>query len=163
NELVARTLMQLGTSFAVSQEFDWLGRVVAEHDSTDGAATADQSFTYSPDGLLTGINQSGYAGAIASYALTYDGLDELTAENGLTFAYDTAGQLKSETSHTYAFDAAGNRTGDGTEVTTGNELSKSEEIVDDGIGGSTTVTWSYDYDAEGNITKKYDENRTWSY
>jgi RHS repeat-associated protein len=111
------------------------------------AATMD----YKPTHELTSLNYSNATGAsLASYAYTFDAAGQLTREvdhgNTSNFSYDPRGQLTQVTrSHrateVYAWDANGNPNGTGAVTAADNRATED-------------ATYRYEYDAEGNRTKR---------
>jgi RHS repeat-associated protein len=102
-------------------------------------------------GLLASITHRGAGGVILDqflYQFDADGfLSQVTSDfaGETDYAYDSDGQLTGESSllvsNTFSYDANGNRVGGGYVVGPGNRL------LADG-------TWSYRYDAEGNLVGK---------
>jgi RHS repeat-associated protein len=117
---------QAGTGQNVTLTQNSAGTVVADavkvvRDTTGVTNTAHRQFayTYDPNASLTGIADSSTpAPAIASYALTYNGIDQLTkveednsagtAVHTTTYGYDAAGNLASRghdsATSSYAYD-----------------------------------------------------------
>jgi RHS repeat-associated protein len=103
---------------------------------------------YDEFGRLVGIKQENSTGVIANSSYVFDNLSRLTSEtiDGQTrqIDYDKTDQVKSVTgsnSEAYTYDKNGNRTLGGYVTGVGNKL------LSDG-------TYNYDYDAEGNRTKR---------
>ncbi len=113
-------------------------------------------YGYDGAGRLKTLTYSQGGNTFASYGLNYDALNRLTSfTNGqhtsenATFSYDADSQLKgatrSGTSESYAYDVNGNRT-------SANGSTYGTPGTDNRL--STDGTYSYTYDAEGNITKR---------
>jgi RHS repeat-associated protein len=103
---------------------------------------------YDEFGRLVGIKQENSTGVIANSSYVFDNLSRLTSEtiDGVSrqIDYDKTDQVKSVTgsnSEAYTYDKNGNRTLGGYVTGVGNKL------LSDG-------TYNYDYDAEGNRTKR---------
>jgi RHS repeat-associated protein len=97
---------------------------------------------------LSGIEQKNGSGVIANDIYDLDDLNRLQAQtkdgNARAIVYDNTDQVKTVTgsnSEAYTYDLNGNRTGGGYVTIAGNRL------MSDG-------TYSYEYDAEGNRTKR---------
>jgi YD repeat-containing protein len=117
---------------------------------TDLVATT----TYGYDNALrlTSLTHAQGSTTLAAYTWTYDNTGRLTGvssgDGTSTFTYDTSGQLTGadhsyQTDEAYEYDDNGNRINDDYEVGTNNRL-------------TTDGTYDYEYDAEGNRTKKTD-------
>jgi YD repeat-containing protein len=110
------------------------------------------------DRLTVLVHRDGAAtpNVLAHYTYTYDNAHRLTVENldsTLTsYSYDEANQLKwdSSATPTFTYEGAGNRTNSGYTTDAGNRL------TNDG-------TWTYTYDAEGNLETKSNSSQTWTY
>lgn len=116
--------------------------------ATDLVATT----TYGYDGMgrLTSLDHDQDTTSLASYSWTYDDAGRITqfvSPDGTTdYTYDDFGQLTAadhtyQTDETYTYDATGNRT------MTGYSTGGNNRLLSDG-------TYDYEYDAEGNQTKK---------
>jgi RHS repeat-associated protein len=117
--------------------------------------TITSNLAYNNDNQVTSIAHLGGSTPLASYGYTLDAAGRVTHETETNatggyethnFTYDPTGQLKSESigtgaSTNYNYDANGNRTGGGKVVSPGNEL------TNDG-------TYTYQYDQQGNETKR---------
>ena len=111
---------------------------------------ANSTFTYTEHGQLSALVHAKGAAELAAYAWTYTDAGRVasfvTADNTANYAYDATGQLvgvdnSSLSDLGYAYDASGNRTGNDYATAAGN-------VMTAGAG------WSYEYDAEGNQTRK---------
>ena len=110
------------------------------------AAAVVSAYTFDGAGRLATLTHSGAAGAIDSYAFTWDAdgrLVGLTSTDGTaTFAYDAAGQLTDahysyQPDESFGYDANGNR------IVAGAVLPAADRVLEDG-------TYTYAYDADGN-------------
>jgi YD repeat-containing protein len=112
------------------------------------------AYGYDDAGRVTAITlKNSSAATLSYYDYQYDGADRVTQESWSsttathtfsgthTYAYDAASQLTAADGTVYSYDGTGNRTMAGYSTGTGNELSN------DG-------TWTYTYDAEGDLTQK---------
>jgi RHS repeat-associated protein len=118
------------------------------------------SYVYDSAQRLTNLTQSDKNGnVLASYVYNYDPASRLTSEVGnggspITYTYDPTNQLTAVATGTgttnYNYDPNGNPSGDS--IGTGNQ------ILNDG-------TWTYTYDAEGNLIEKSQGSSapTWVY
>jgi RHS repeat-associated protein len=114
----------------------------------DGLLKLTTTNAFDVYGRLTGIEQKNSAGVIASDVYDLDVLSRLRSETkdgqSRAIGYDDTDQVKSvsgSNSEAYSYDKNGNRIDAGYVTVAGNRL------VSDGV-------YSYDYDAEGNRTKR---------
>jgi RHS repeat-associated protein len=115
----------------------------------DGLLKLTTTNPYDTYGRLSGIKQENNSGAIiANDIYDLDNLNRLQAQtkdgNARAIVYDNTDQVKTVTgsnSEAYTYDLNGNRMGGGYSTIAGNRL------MSDG-------TYSYEYDAEGNRTKR---------
>ena len=153
----------------VDLTYDDSGRfesIVRYADVTATAEVATTNYVYDATGRISNLTHSFGTTTLAGYAWAWDAADRITSytsvlDGSVTFGYDNTGQLTSEArtdlgSNTvttnYAFDANGNRTTVGqtasqTTVTSTYSTGTNNRTVSDG-------TFTYEYDAEGNRTKK---------
>jgi RHS repeat-associated protein len=119
--------------------------------------------SYDDFGRLTGIFHENSSGVISTHGYDYDALNRLTAEIrdgvGRSFAYDKIDEVKSvsgSNTESYTYDKNGNRLNAGYQHTDQNRL-------------TTDGVYSYDYDNEGNRTKRTEiatgkvDEYTWDY
>ena len=118
------------------------------------------TYTHDADGQLTGLTYTDASSAtIRSFSWTYNAVGEVTSQNSdvdsedvTAYTYDADGQLiavdyadSAKTDESYAYDDNGNReTSQSSDYTT----SSDNRTTSDG-------TYSYVYDAEGNLIEKY--------
>jgi RHS repeat-associated protein len=114
----------------------------------NGQLAVTTTDSYDEFGRLVGIKQENSTGVIANSSYGFDNLSRLTSEtiDGVNrqIAYDKIDQVKTVTgsnSEAYTYDKNGNRTLGGYVTGVGNKL------LSDG-------TYNYQYDAEGNRTKR---------
>jgi RHS repeat-associated protein len=119
--------------------------------------------SYDEFGRLTGIVHENNTGVISTHGYDYDDLNRLTAESrdgvSRSFAYDKIDEVKSvsgSNTESYTYDKNGNRLNAGYQHTDQNRL-------------TTDGVYSYDYDNEGNRTKRTEiatgkvDEYTWDY
>jgi YD repeat-containing protein len=119
--------------------------------------------SYDDFGRLTGIVHENSSGVISTHGYDYDALNRLTAESrdGVirSFAYDKIDEVKSvsgSNTESYTYDKNGNRLNAGYQHTDQNRL-------------TTDGVYSYNYDNEGNRTKRTEiatgkvDEYTWDY
>src|SRR5262249_22623946 len=112
------------------------------------------AYGHDDGGRLTSITLKDHTAAtLSAYTYTYDNADRVTEEDWTsttathtfsgthTYACDASSQLTAADGTLYSYDSTGNRTTAGYTTGTGNRLSN------DG-------TWTYTYDAEGDLTQK---------
>jgi len=122
------------------------------------------TYLYDAANRVTAINHyNGSGTALATYAYSYDHASRLASEvdsgtRTLTYTYDNANQLTADSLHTYTYDGTGNRNNTGWSTPTGSENELQSATLVSG-------TWSYIYDADGNMTKKSlgASAETWTY
>ena len=122
------------------------------------------TYEYDNSGRITTVTTLNVAGAqLAKYGYAYDAATNVTQiadHNGRVFsyAYDAKGQLTQENGTTYTYDAMGNRTSminaSGTTTYTYDELGDANRLKTITYPDSRVV--SFEYDKNGNITKKTD-------
>jgi RHS repeat-associated protein len=154
NELTARTLSGTGvTTLSVSMSYDAAGRMTEIDRYTGALATEVSHSTYSYDGAgnMTGETES-YTGGTITYANSYDAADRITTQvrqggstTTTTYDYDRTGQVtgvavNGTPTATYSYDANGNPITTLTTIGTGNDI-------------TTDGTYTYTYDAAGNVTE----------
>jgi YD repeat-containing protein len=124
---------------------------------------ASSNYIYDKAGRLTNLNHNQGAASIANYSWTYDGANRITSytspDGTSNYTYDNRDQLLNA-NHTYqgnenySYDANGNRTN------TGYVTGANNRLLSDG-------TYTYEYDGEGNLTKRISANEiteyTWDY
>src|SRR5262249_53390628 len=115
------------------------------------------SYSYDTVNRLSTLQHRNVSGTLYSnYTYTYDPSRRVQNEvlNGTTqtFTYDTTDQLTNDGTNSWSYNSTGNRTNTGYNTTTGNQL-------------QTDGTWTYTWDAEGNLTKKSKgaSAETWTY
>jgi RHS repeat-associated protein len=119
--------------------------------------------SYDNFGRLTGIVHENSTGVISTHGYDYDALNRLTAESrdgvSRSFTYDKIDEVKSvsgSNTESYTYDKNGNRLNAGYQHTDQNRL-------------TTDGVYSYDYDNEGNRTKRTEiatgkvDEYTWDY
>jgi RHS repeat-associated protein len=119
--------------------------------------------SYDHFGRLTGIVHENSTGVVSTHGYDYDTLNRLTAESrdgvGRSFAYDKIDEVKSvsgSNTESYTYDKNGNRTNAGYKHVDNNRL-------------TTDGVYLYDYDSEGNRTKRTEvstgevDEYTWDY
>lgn len=164
DNLGRRKTVTRGTSANVTTyNYDAISRLTSLQTNLSGSSM-DQtlSFSYTPSGQLAGQTNSNlvYDATITSFNLAniYNGLNQITSENGSGFTHDTAGNLLTGQGESYAYDFANRLTsvaGKGT--LTYDPVSRLRTVSS---GGSTT-TFLYDGQdmiAEYNgttVTKRY--------
>jgi RHS repeat-associated protein len=152
----------------VNFAYNALGQVTQASRYADASGTTlvgSSAYGYDGANRLTAITHTSGAATLASYALAYDAADRVTskasaADGTATFQYDNAGQLTQSSSpgqtSNYGYDPAGNRS------STGYATGAYNRLQSDG-------RYSYEYDAEGNRTKRTDtttgatDDYTWDY
>jgi RHS repeat-associated protein len=104
--------------------------------------------SYDDFGRLTGIVHENSTGVISTHGYDYDALNRLTAESrdgvSRSFTYDKIDEVKSvsgSNTESYTYDKNGNR------LNTGYQHTDQNRLTTDGV-------YSYDYDLEGNRTKR---------
>jgi RHS repeat-associated protein len=144
---VGFTRTPLGAVDVLTRYADW--------NATVQVGTTD--YDYDAGGRVESIWHKDAAGAsLLKLEYAYDHAHRLTSkkEDGVTttFGYDDADQLTADGATAFAYDGTGNRTGTGIVVGPGNRLAS------DG-------TWTYTYDAAGQLTKKSQgaAAETWTY
>ncbi len=147
-------------TYDAAGQFDTISRY---EDLTATSLVAKSDYTFDNAGRLTDLTHSQPAGSgvLADYGWTFDAAGRLThttslADGDVNYAYDNTNQLTGATYTTttgqtppppdesYTFDANGNRDTAGTQSTT---IGTDNRLLSDG-------TYNYQYDAEGNRTKK---------
>lgn len=126
---------------------------------------ADSDYDFDLAGRLTSLTHSHDATTLAAYAWSYDAanrITQFTSPDGVSdYSYDERDQLVNsdhsyQTDENYSYDGNGNRTNAGYQTGLNNRL------LSDG-------TYTYEYDAEGNRTKRIEINTgevteyTWDY
>ena len=110
----------------------------------------ESAFTYDSAGRLAGLTHTAGSVTRNAYTWTYDAASRITVSSSsdgtVSYTHDLVDQLTGVDNQTladesFSYDATGNRTGTGTTVAAGNRL------LSDG-------TYSYEYDDEGNRTKR---------
>jgi RHS repeat-associated protein len=113
-------------------------------------AVASTIYDYDANGRLTSLAHRRNGNNLAAYSYAYDAINRITRTTSVdgtsNFTYDATSQLTStdhsfQTDEAYSFDANGNRTNTGYSTGVNNQL------LSDG-------TYSYEYDGEGNRTKR---------
>ena len=132
-------------------QFDTISRYA---DLAGTQLVATSTYTYDDLSRLTGLTHAKDTTTLADYAWTYDAASRVTAftnsvhtSEDATYSYDTTNQLTAADragttdDELFSYDENGNRTISGYTIGTNNQ------ILSDG-------TYNYDYDAEGNRTRK---------
>ncbi len=129
--------------------FDTIIRRAGLSGTSDVVATTD--YAYDPQGRLSGLSHSdGSSNSLSEYLYGYDFANRLIWSqqdvDTVSYAYDPTGQLtfadhSSQTDETYGYDRTGNRATAGYETGTGNRPTED-------------ATYTYEYDDEGNQTKR---------
>jgi YD repeat-containing protein len=150
--LASRTLTAGALHLRVDLGYDSAGRLsqISRFSGPLQELVSQTQYAFT-QGLLASITHRGAGGVLLDqflYQFDADGfLSQVTSDfaGETDYAYDSDGQLTGESSllvsNTFSYDANGNRVGGGYVVGPGNRL------LADG-------TWSYRYDAEGNLVGK---------
>ncbi|MBX3414200.1 MAG: HNH endonuclease [Pirellulales bacterium] len=147
------SIEQTGATVATkSVEFSYLKDGRLDTLVRSNGVTSD--FNYNDRGQLTSLVHAGVGAGSISHAYTYQGPRVATYTNvhgTVTYGYDHLDQLKSANwpgsanDENYSYDDAGNRTLDGALSYT---VGVNNRLLSDG-------TYTYQYDAEGNLTQRY--------
>jgi RHS repeat-associated protein len=144
-------------------------KTIARYDSLTASTSSlalKSTYRYDDTGRLTGLTYTNTAGNVtyAGYGLEYNAADRITrftnsvnSADERRYAYDAAGQLTdvgyagqtaAHDDEVYRYDANGNRTSANGHAYTLNPSGHGDnQIASDG-------TYNYQYDAEGNLTRK---------
>ena len=115
---------------------------------TNGVATTD--YTYDNSHWLTALSHEKDSSVIVDYAWMYDVAGRITSlvnvDGTDMFTHDNSGQL-TQTDSDYQADESYSYDGNGNRTNTGYDTGDNNRLLSDG-------TYDYEYDAEGNRTKK---------
>jgi RHS repeat-associated protein len=168
NQLQSRVFAGIGTTAVRIDETyrgnSQLSTLTRSSNTVGTTVVGSTTYLYDAANRVTAINHyNGSGTALATYAYSYDHAGRLTSEvdsgtRTLTYTYDNANQLTADSLHTYTYDGTGNRNNTGWSTPTGNENELQSATLVSG-------TWSYTYDADGNMTKKSlgASAETWTY
>jgi RHS repeat-associated protein len=141
------------TSKRVNLTYDAASQLTGIQRYRDLAGTqsvVNSTYAYDTMGRLTQLQHLQGASSLANYGFTYDAANRLTqfnqGSNSSAYNYDARGQLlgtdnSTQTDEAYSYDANGNRTNNGYQTGSNNQL------LSDGV-------YTYTYDNEGNRTSR---------
>ncbi|MBR5121728.1 MAG: RHS repeat protein, partial [Oscillospiraceae bacterium] len=143
-----------------------LGNRTSTVTSVNGVTTSQTTYVYNLAGLATSlVNRNGDGALLSSFSYTYSADGNILSETDhlgvtTTYTYDMLGRLISEVgahSSYYSYDISGNRTGvivDTATVICYNYNANGELVSETSNNGSVSETTAYEYDLNGNLTKK---------
>ena len=165
NRMVSATEGNITTVYG----YDTNGNRASTVISVGGTTAAQTTYTYNLAGLATTlVNKNGADETLSSFTYTYAADGNILTEvantgttETTTYTYDMLGRLVSEVGNAgtrfYTYDTAGNRTKiiiDTTTTIDYNYNSDGELTSETATNGSTSETTLYEYDLNGNLTKK---------
>ncbi len=103
------TTTLLSDSFSYIKPGGGMGSQRMAETRNDNGVSLQWTYSYDADARLTGATVSG--GTLASYSYGYDGVGNMTSNNGVAQRYDADNQITAAGAITYTFDSNGNQTG----------------------------------------------------